>query len=218
MFDPPILINCRDRVAPLRELVDWLERAGHQRIILLDNRSTYAPLLEYYERTPHTVRILQHNYGARALWLTHQNELNGWYIYTDPDVLPIEECPLDLVGQLRELMAEFPRVPKAGPSLYLEDLPEGFDPEVLAWERTMTSARLYSKGEVPAYLSKIDTTFALYRPHMPFGYAAIRTGRPYLMRHSSWYTEGQPLSDEDAYYLGHATKGILGSSWGRRVA
>ena len=36
-FGPPIIINCRDRVTPLRKLVEWLERANHQTIVLLDN-------------------------------------------------------------------------------------------------------------------------------------------------------------------------------------
>ena len=57
----PIFINCRDRVTPLRDLVAWLERAGHQRIILVDNDSTYEPLLEFYEQSPHEVVRLGQN-------------------------------------------------------------------------------------------------------------------------------------------------------------
>ena len=51
----PIFINCRDRITCLSVLVDWLEKAGHENIYLLDNDSSYPPLLEYYEQTPHTV-------------------------------------------------------------------------------------------------------------------------------------------------------------------
>jgi hypothetical protein len=217
MFDPPILINCRDRVTPLRELVAWLERAGHQRIILLDNKSTYEPLLDYYAQTPHQVRRLAHNYGARSMWTSTQRELGNWFVFTDPDIVPIEACPLDLVNHLRELMSKF-RMPKAGPSLYLEDLPAEFEEWVLLWEKALVSEQRRMHTDSLVYHSKIDTTFALYRPHQPFGLTAIRTGHPYLARHTSWYSEGQPLSDEDSYYLAHATKGPYGTSWGRRVA
>jgi hypothetical protein len=36
----PIIIIVRDRLKPLALLVDWLERAGAQRLVLLDNDST----------------------------------------------------------------------------------------------------------------------------------------------------------------------------------
>ena len=67
-FDPPILINVRDRVTPLRKLVSWLELAGHERITLLDNDSTYPELLTYLDASPHEViRRLARTWGSRAL-------------------------------------------------------------------------------------------------------------------------------------------------------
>jgi hypothetical protein len=44
----PIFVNCRDRLESLLALLDFLERAGQEQIYLLDNDSTYPPLLEYY--------------------------------------------------------------------------------------------------------------------------------------------------------------------------
>jgi hypothetical protein len=41
----PVIIIVRDRLKPLALLVDWLERAGAQRLVLLDNDSTYPPLV-----------------------------------------------------------------------------------------------------------------------------------------------------------------------------
>ena len=48
----PIILNCRDRVTPLKALLDWLRRAGHERVYLVDNASTYPPLLTFYETNP----------------------------------------------------------------------------------------------------------------------------------------------------------------------
>jgi hypothetical protein len=217
-FDPPIVINCRDRLTPLCAMIDWLTAAGHENITLLDNQSTYRPLLDYYRCTPHKVVRLEHNLGARALWLASLDVLNGWYVYSDPDIVPIEQCPTSLLSVLRALLDEFPAVSKAGPGLYLDDVPATMDS--LEWERALISEqrRLYSKAtDAEAYISKIDTTFALHRPHARFTYTAIRTGYPYQARHTSWYTDGQPLTDEDTFYLSRATKGPLGTSWGRRV-
>ena len=65
----PVFILCRDRVEALRELVDWLEGTGFERIHLPDNDSAYEPLLEYYRRTPHDVVRLGRNVGKNALWV-----------------------------------------------------------------------------------------------------------------------------------------------------
>ena len=62
----PVFINCRDRLAPLRTLVEWLEQAGSTEVYLLDNDSTYEPLLDYYSQTPHTVVRLGRNWGKDA--------------------------------------------------------------------------------------------------------------------------------------------------------
>ena len=49
----PIFINSRDRVTPLRELVEWCEHAGQTRIYLVDNDSTYPTLCASRRPTVH---------------------------------------------------------------------------------------------------------------------------------------------------------------------
>lgn len=44
----PIFINARDRLGVMKKLIDWLLDAGYRNLIILDNNSTYPPLLEYY--------------------------------------------------------------------------------------------------------------------------------------------------------------------------
>ena len=202
----PVLINCRDRVSALRLLVAWLEQAGHERIILVDNASTYPPLLDYLDKTPHEVVRLDQNLGSRTPWVAELVPA-GWYVCTDPDIVPVEECPLDAIARLHELLERHPKFSKAGLGLHLDDVPETLPS--LEWERSLVSPeRELSPG---VYDSLIDTTFALYRPGAPFEYEAIRTGAPYEARHLPWYVT-EP-DGEDRYYLDRAMFGPLGSSW-----
>jgi len=207
MQSVPVFINCRDRVTDLRALVEWLERAGHERITLIDNASTWPPLVDYLSRTPHGVIELGRNLGSRALW--HAGLVPGEpYVLTDPDIVPTDDCPLDLVEHLQTLLDRYPQFSKAGPGLFLDDVG---DIPSLAHERELVSeARELEPG---VFASLIDTTFALYRAGTGFGYQGIRTGAPFQARHLGWY-QREPDA-ETRFYLDHAMRGPEGTtSWG----
>lgn len=197
----PAFINCRDRVSTLVELVDWLERAGCEEIYLIDNDSAYEPLLDYYHGTSHHVIRLGWNYGKYALWEAPgvlERAEGRHYIYTDPDVVPVPECPLDAIDRFAHLLARYPAVNKAGFGLRIDDIPDHYRHKdaVLTWEGQYWQWPL----ERNAYYAAIDTTFALYRPGGTRAREAIRTGPPYVARHDSWYLDFENLSDEDAFY------------------
>lgn len=205
----PVFINCRDRYTSLRDLVAWLERSGHENIVMVDNASTYTPLVEYYDLTPHRVVRLGRNVGPTAIWETGLLEEVGpdGYVLTDSDVVPDEHAPLDAVERFSELLARYPEVEKVGFGLRIDDLPETyqFHSDVLAWE-----ARFWSdEVEAGVFRADIDTTFALYRPSVRSqGYLALRTGSPYVARHIPWYVDSAHLTDEEDYYQRNAEKGM----------
>lgn len=210
MIDPlniPIYITTRDRISDLKLLVDWLEKAGQQRIIFLDNQSTYVPLVEYLENTPHEVIFLPYNQGSRALWMTNL-WLHQDFVLTDPDVVPIAECPPDLVAHLQELSMRHLAHPKIGVGLYLDDVPQ--DLPSLTWERDLVNpARQIAPG---VFDSLVDTTFAFHTAGTPFRYESLRTGAPYQARHMPWYRR-LPLDEEHAYYYARMNTGFDASSW-----
>jgi hypothetical protein len=203
----PVFLICRDRLSPLLELVDYLERAGCEDIHLVDNASSYPPLLEYYERTPHRVLRLEENLGPFALWrggLLGELKIDGPFVCSDPDIVPIEECPLDAIDYFAEILDRYPRHLKAGFGLRIDDIPDAYplkDEALLIerynWQKPL-APRLYD-----AYL---DTTFALYRGPDEFDFIpAVRTGYPYMARHWTWYLDAENLPDEETYYREHST-------------
>lgn len=199
----PIFITCRDRLQNLVELVDWLEGAGQHRIYLVDNDSTYPPLLEWYKQTTHRVIHLRTNLGPQAPWASGVIRSNvgsdECYCVTDPDIIPVEQCPIDALDFFHETLLRFPKYRKVGFGLKTDDLPPHFRfrKAVVSWERQFWIRQL-APG---LYDALIDTTFAMYIPGSDFSYGpAIRTGWPYVARHAAWYTDSRNPSQEERYY------------------
>jgi hypothetical protein len=201
-----VIINVRDRLASLVPLVDWLERAGNAEIWLLDNGSTYEPLLDYLSASPHHVRRTHANLWHTAPWLSGLvPELNRFasVVVTDPDVVPDEECPLDALDHFADVLNRYPDVLKVGFGLRIDDLPAHYAhaDTVVAWEQK------YWQREIAPGLfdAPIDTTFAMYRAGVGYVLApALRTGAPYLARHLGWYEDSAHPGDELLHYRAHA--------------
>lgn len=211
----PTFIICRDRVSCTTQIVEWLENAGQERIYLVDNDSTYEPLLEYYEKTNHTVIRLGGNYGQTSPWITGVLEKNvrdnEFFVVTDPDILPTEECPLDALDYFKDLLDLYSDRTKAGFSLRYDDLPDDykFKQEVIDYEDQFT---YWHQPQPGVYFAPIDTTFALYRPRASADISySIRTAYPYVARHLPWYIDSDNLTEEEIYYREHMDKNV--NSW-----
>jgi hypothetical protein len=203
--DIPIVIVTRDRVEPLRHLVDWLDAANHRRVHILDNDSAYPPLLTYFDRLPEWVSVhrLSRNFGAFAPWTTGfiaDHFPNQPFVVTDPDVVPDETCPLDLVDHLFDILTAYPNRIKVGVGLRIDDIP----PTFAHAEDVRIFESVHWRQEIAPglYEADVDTTFALYRAAiLEFAQGpALRTGAPYLARHLGWYLHSDNLSAEDVFY------------------
>jgi len=210
----PVLINCRDQVSMLRQQVEWLLSAGHQNIYLIDNASTYTPLLEYLTsvRFDVTVVRLNENVGHLALWewdLLNRLKIRPPFVYSDPDMVPIQECPQNLVEHLYDLLCSMPETRKVGCGIVYSDLPScyTFRDQVVKWESQFWKVPV---GRM-AFRAAVDTTFAIYRDTGPFILEAIRTNYPYVMRHLPWYLDSADPSEEQIYYQTHCKSGC--TSW-----
>ncbi len=209
--DVPIFINARDRLGVMQRLIDWLLGAGCRKLIVLDNDSTYPPLIEYYAALERDSRVkvirLGKNFGFKALWLSGVLEslkIATPYIYTDPDVLPIERCPKNFVKRLMKILGDNREVRKVGLGLVYDDI-TFFDKDAVQ----RTEAELYAGTKVgdDLHFAQVDTTFALYSNvrHYSLRFSLRTTGnlRAY---HLPWYFDYDNLPEDERYYLEHADK------------
>lgn len=206
-FSTPIFIISFNRLGYLRELVRWLEQAGYTNLQIIDNASSYPPLVAYLEQSPHTVHRMDKNYGHLVLWESGQFDATITkqpFVLTDCDVVPDENCPPEVVQYLAHALKRYKHVSKVGLSLRIDDLPDHYElkQKVVEWETQFWRHRL---GDTPFFEAAIDTTFAYYRPNVPPSspkwWRALRTDVPYSARHLPWYVDStQPATEEDLFY------------------
>jgi hypothetical protein len=182
--------------------------------VLIDNGSTYQPLLDFYSVSDYTIKYLDNKYGQTAPWsagVIEEFSGGGYYVVTDSDVVPVEECPLHVLDYFRYKLDKYEHIMKIGFGLRTDDLPAHYKhaDAVRIWEEQFSVDQI----EPGLFAAELDTTFAMYKPvvkNYP-GRPSIRTGAPYIARHMPWYTNSNNLSDEDKFYQASVNKSI--STW-----
>lgn len=207
--DIPIFINARDRHTTMKKLIDWLLNAGYRNVIILDNASTYIPLLKYYsklERNP-AVKVIRlgGNLGFKALWksgVLEKLQITTPYVYTDPDVLPAANCPKDIVRILYEYLNSNHEIRKVGLGIVWEDI-TFYDKD--KWQEYERKFQVDGRIDDNIAFAQVDTTFALY-PNIR-GYSlrsALQTLGDMRCRHLPWYFDYKNLPKDEKYYMKHA--------------
>lgn len=213
----PVIVNVFNRLTTTRTLCEQLATLG-ARPVILDNASTWEPLLEWYESCPFEVVRLTENLGHHAPWKAGivNRPNNGFYCVTDCD-LDLEGVPADLMDVLQEPFTAWHNPPvKSGVALRIDDLPP-WQTQVKEWESRFWKQRIADRfGEV-RYWAPIDTTLAMYRANTPVriatkvaGIRAVRTAGAYTARHVPWYLDPQNLDEENANYFATANES---NSW-----
>lgn len=213
----PIFIICRDRLTCTVNLINWFEKCGYgERIYLIDNDSIYEPLIDFYNTTSHHVIKTGHNYHHLAPWtlgIVESYAKNEYYIVSDPDVLPIDDCPLDAIEYWKLLLHKYPDRTKAGPNLKIDDIPDHYALKQAVINHESIFLNYFSPSEGVIF-APIDTTLAIYAPNagQDISYS-IRTQYPYVARHSPWYIDSKNLPEEEKFYRSRLNSEI--SNWNR---
>ncbi len=213
-----VFINNRDYLTWTRNLVIHVAEQGHEPIVI-DNGSTYPPLLEWYSHVGFRL-IRCENLGAYAFWkLGLAKEQSEPFVVTDSDC-DITGVPSDWPEVLSEGLKMFPHVSKVGLSwdettvpttnpwyrfFHMDEFPEGSG----FWHNNLLEGNWHN--------APCDTSFALYRPNNSVTIDGVRKGRPYTGIHLPFHIsldpcteEGKktvPMTEEIAYYLEHANPG-----------
>lgn len=200
-----------------KKMAEELSRQGHE-IIMVDNKSTYEPLLDWYSTCPYKVVRLPENKGGTAIWgLPDVVDTSDYYVITDPDYL-LEGLPNDWHTHLIEGVKRYGGAGGCGLSMYESGIPSQ-NPAWIADE-----FYLYPEGNHPARWGHqvklpggfirfpVDTSFAVYPPG-PLRFMSSATGcrsdQPYTVRHAPWHIvldlnpeedSLQLLMDEEYYY------------------
>lgn len=205
----PVIINNRNLLTWVRAMVGRIKKYdGVGDIIIVDNASTYEPLLEWYDTSPCDI-VFKENLGHYGAWNSGVAASLDcrYYVVTDPD-MGLEGTPDDTLLYLRSRLESNIKLGKVGLGLEWEDVPESSvyyrhlqTYEKPRWENSpVTSDGVYTGVQV-------DTTFAMY----PFGAGYFigggSTPKPYTAKHFPWfYTVAEREADaEFMYYLKHAS-------------
>ena len=217
MSTPPVritvIINNRDLLAWPRAMVEKIATLdGVAEIIILDNGSTYRPLLAWYKTLPLRVAFLE-NLGHTAPWTSGVIDglATDLYVVTDPD-LDLSALPQDTLLRMAEHLARCPEAGKIGLSLATDGIPADSPYAQHVAHHAMRSANAPARDD-GLIAFPVDTTFALYdrRVLNEYRIRGLRTPAPYVARHLPWHVV-QP-EGEFLYYLDHAEGSSCSYRW-----
>ncbi len=212
IFQIPIYFINRNRFKTLKKFIDWLQNSGFKNIKVLDNQSTYAPLIDYYNEIENDVEIIRinKNSGPWVFWeMGIHKTIDTNYIVSDPDLYPSDFCPEDLINYMYGILQQNPKITKVAPGLNLENISDNYAHSdlVYKWESQFwhkpVGRCLFAAG--------VDTTFAMYRKGIDFNNDSsnnIRLGYPYLLEHSPWQVNDSELDEEEIFYRKNSEKGF----------
>ncbi|MCT2407872.1 glycosyltransferase [Chryseobacterium antibioticum] len=213
-FEPkkiPIIIINYNQLFYLKQQIDFYLKRGFKNIIVIDNQSTYPPLLEYYKEIKDkiTIEYQKENAGHLVFFkspVLQKKYSKGYYIVTDADIIPNDQLPEKFMRILINKLFKYSgRITKIGFALRLDDIPESYPLKrnVLNWE----SQFWQKEAEKDMFFADIDTTFALYTPnYIPdtskrIFMNAIRMAADFTCTHGGWYLDINNLSDEQKFYI-----------------
>ena len=218
----PVIIVNFNQLKTLKELVSFLIERKFTKIYIIDNQSTYEPLLNYYEEIKERVEIisLQKNEGHMVFFknkdLFNRLAKGGFFILTDPDILPNKKLPKNFMRILVKNLLKYDEwITKAGFALDISNIPDFYPAKnkVIAWEQRFWQ----NEVDKDIFLTRLDTTFALYKPISFEDYQkddnhfkALRIAGNFTCYHMGWHIDYSNLTDEQKYYRAHASDS---SSW-----
>lgn len=202
----PVIINNRDLLTWPKAMVERIkDYKDVGNIYIVDNGSTYPPLLEWYKTGPCHI-VMESNLGFGAPWLSGvvENITDPFYVVTDSD-MGLENTPDNTLVYLKNKLVQL-NLNKIGLGLDWEAV----KPDAMYYNRMQGHEKTRwatSRVKDDVYMDvQIDTTFALYKERRYF-IGGASTTFPYVARHIPWELsrEDYENNEEFKYYVQNAT-------------
>jgi len=211
--DIPIVVISWNSLTFLKNFVNQIKELPNP-IIILDNKSDYEPLLEYYKEIKKelnnkiNIRLLDKNYGHNV-YLELKNTLPSIFILSDPDLKFNSEMPKN-VGEIFLEISNKYKAYKVGSALDLSDKEKFLQcsnytngKNIFDWESKFWKKKI-NDNDYEMYYADIDTTFTLCNNNYINNNIQIRVAGKFLVKHLPWYNnyiEENIPSDELSVWL-----------------
>lgn len=215
-------------------------------IVICDQGSTFNPMIKFLERMESDGTIVykwkenlnvgrKRNLGRDNIGLSEniqnyfKNHPKSNYVVCDPDIV-LDNVDGDIFEVYAHLLNIKPEIVAVGSVCRIDDIPDCYPLKEKLLSNNSGHARAFLwprhtisyKGKQVKYIfDKIDTGFGMFRAgtrwqRMKKGIDAIRTFAPYSTKHLDWYICPENLSEDQRYYMQHASKNAHWSKWGIR--
>lgn len=211
MSIPLIVINY-NQLHYFKKNIETLLHLGFSNIVIIDNLSTFQPLLKYYKSLESNKKITTHylkkNLGHMAIFkdkVLFAKYCHGFYIITDADIILNPNMPENFMKEiLKMLIKNNFFITKVGLALDISDIPDQYilKQQVIKWESQFWKHEI--KNNI--FYADIDTTFGLYKPQFrPNKFSnflkGIRMADKYTAKHGGWYILVGELEEERTHYF-----------------
>lgn len=211
----PIYLTNMNRLTTTKKMVeDLFKLNGNARINIIDNASTYPPLLEWYKEVEKDVNIIrqENNLGCWTFFYSGHSAKceDEYYVYSDADLELNPNMPYNWQEILMDYLKRWNRKPSL--VLRLDDVPES---ELKNHIKYHQSVCWYPTEEENVYKAVTDMTFSFDAKSAGYRYESVRIGGDFACRHIPWYLDFDNLSEEERYYLDQIDNKYPDAVWSR---
>lgn len=215
----PVIVIGYNQFTYVKNMVSQLEKYTSD-IIVVDNNSSYEPLLDYYANDfQYTLLKQKTNQGHGVIWNQYiQNLVGDVYLVTDPDLVFNKNLPDNFIDVLLDLSNYF-KVYRVGFALFIDSDQIRTDvfykgSSIKEWEGAFWKKQLCYpiKSCLKLYDAPIDTTFCLINKNFfGDGTSSIRVAGDYTCLHLPWFNDFRDFMMPDEYEI--YLKNNVSSTW-----
>lgn len=212
----PIIIPVFNQLTYLKNLINWWRWYYPENpIYIVDNGSTYPPLLEFYKNMGDGNAVVfgfvENNFieNLKGILERSVHPKHDYYVISDPDIMPHPSTPGNFLEVLQNKIEEL-NLHRAGFNLIIQDLPLNLNERnmIIHNEHELINGKqILEHGPWKGYKAPIDTTFCLYKTANG-GWSAPMNGkdwgnclRLFAAFHLGWHVDHDNLNPEMEFYF-----------------